>query len=91
MLGEEALLDWLGREPNKQPYFAFLNYMEAHQPVITPEHVRQKLMTPREVEESYRKTITLPLSWLYTFGHHTLRPGQLELYRATYDTALRGA
>jgi len=88
-LGEETLIEWLEDGDGGRPFFAFLNYMEAHQPIITPENIRLALMNRNQVEESYRKVINPPQQWLYTFGHHELGPGQLAHHQATYDAALR--
>ena len=32
----EAFLDWLGRRRSDRPFFAFLNYFDAHEPFIPP-------------------------------------------------------
>jgi arylsulfatase A-like enzyme len=31
-----ALLDWLSRQRDDRPFFAFLNYLDAHEPFVTP-------------------------------------------------------
>jgi arylsulfatase A-like enzyme len=32
----DAFLDWAGRQPAGRPFFAFLNYLDAHQPFLPP-------------------------------------------------------
>ena len=32
----DAFLDWLGRRRPDRPFFAFLNYFDAHEPYIPP-------------------------------------------------------
>lgn len=32
-----GFLDWLGRKPQGRPFFAFLNYLDAHSPYAVPE------------------------------------------------------
>jgi arylsulfatase A-like enzyme len=32
-----AFLDWLSRQGRRRPFFAFLNYLDAHEPFIPPE------------------------------------------------------
>ena len=45
-LAAQALLDWLEQRDRNRPYFAFVNYMEAHRPYIPPETCRRRVMTP---------------------------------------------
>jgi arylsulfatase A-like enzyme len=44
----QAFLDWLGRRRSDRPYFAFLNYFDAHQPYIpTREYAGRFGIRPR--------------------------------------------
>jgi arylsulfatase A-like enzyme len=35
-------LDWLDERPEGQPFFAFLNYLDAHYPYVSPEDLRDQ-------------------------------------------------
>ena len=87
-LAQEALLAWLERRDRNRPYFAFLNYMEAHTPYIPPRHFREKLHPPELVERSYRIDNSYGTRWAFTFGEYDYPAGDLEALGATYDAAL---
>lgn len=88
-LAQVGLLDWLGSVDVDRPYFAFLNYMEAHRPLIPRREAREQLMTPDEVERSYRIDRSWVPMWEYTFGLREYSDDELEVIRATYDATLR--
>jgi arylsulfatase A-like enzyme len=50
-----ALLDWLGnrREPHR-PFFAFLNFLDAHQPYVLPEGALHRFQTYSATSDEYR-------------------------------------
>lgn len=83
--GVESWLD--GRDP-AQPFFIFLNYMEAHRPFIPPASFREKMMTPEQLEKSYLVDRSWVPMWSYTFGLHEYTGEELDLMAATYDACL---
>ena len=87
-LAESAVLDFLDELPPNQPFFVFVNYMEAHRPYIPPREYRERFMTPAQVERSYRVDRSWETIWEYTFGRRDLSDEELEITRATYDAAL---
>ena len=91
-LAEEALLAWLADEPAEtdaeRPFFAFLNYMEAHRPYLPRSRSRAQFMSPEEVERSYGVDQSWTAVWSYTFGLHEFSAAELDLMRATYDATL---
>jgi arylsulfatase A-like enzyme len=87
-LAETALLDWLNELEPGRPWFAFLNYMEAHRPYIPPRRYRERFMRPDEVDASYSVDRSWNTIWEYTFGTREISEADLELTRATYDAAL---
>lgn len=89
ILGEEVLCDWLEHRDRSRPYFAFLNFMEAHAPIITPAHYRDRMLAPAEVRRSYAMNLTPAAIWRYTFGLQDFSPEDLEVIRGTYDASLR--
>ncbi len=38
-------LRWLGRRPQNRPFFAFLNYMDAHEPYLPPQRFAERFAT----------------------------------------------
>lgn len=88
-LAQEALLGWLDSIGPERPWFAFVNYMEAHRPLIPPRRYRELFMTPEQVERSYQVDRSWLAMWEYTFGLREYSAEDLELTRATYDAAVR--
>lgn len=84
----EALQSWLDGGPPEQPYFAFVNYMEAHRPLVPPRRYREKFMSDAEVTDSYAVDRGWLPTWEYVFGLREYGDEELALTRATYDAAL---
>ena len=48
----DAFLDWLRRSPRDRPFFAFLNYFDAHNPYIPPaQYVGRFGIRPKSLED----------------------------------------
>ena len=65
-LAAEALLGFLDDRGSDRPYFAFLNYMEAHEPLVPPRELREVFLDPDQVEASYRLDRSWRSGWQYT-------------------------
>ncbi|MEM7306911.1 MAG: sulfatase [Planctomycetota bacterium] len=88
-LAETVLTEWLGtRGPDDAPYFAFLNYMEAHRPLIPPRKYRELFLDADDVERSFDLDFAWVPMWAYTFGLREYEPGELDLLAAVYDASL---
>ncbi|MCH7709718.1 MAG: sulfatase-like hydrolase/transferase, partial [Myxococcales bacterium] len=87
-LAERALLEWLEDGDAQRPFFAFVNYMEAHRPHIAPRSYRRKLMSPEDVERSYQVDRSWNSMWEYVFGFREYSDEKMRLTRATYDACL---
>jgi arylsulfatase A-like enzyme len=87
-LAQETVLSWLDAEESDSPFFVFLNYMEAHRPLIPPREYRERMMSPEEVDRSYRVNRSWMPTWEYTLGLREMDDDELELTRATYDAAV---
>lgn len=88
-LGREGFARWLDGRPQKdQPFLAFFNYMESHRPLIPPREVRERLLTPAEVEATYATEFSWKDTWAYCFGLYEYPPEQLDVLRDVYDSAL---
>lgn len=87
-LAAEGLFEWLDRSDPERPFFAFLNYMEAHRPFIPSLEARQKVMTPEQVDRSYQVDRSWQPMWGYTFGLHEYEDEELEAMALTYDACI---
>jgi arylsulfatase A-like enzyme len=87
-LAELALVSWLETLAPETPYFAFLNYMEAHRPMIPTRAARERVMSKEEVERSYSVDRSWLPMWEYTFGLRDYTQDELDLTAATYDATL---
>ncbi len=87
-LGRRLVTGWLDDSESERPFFVFMNLMEAHLPIISPEIYRQRMMTPRQVEQSYSLNTTPPAIWSYTFNLSEYTTAERELITGTYDAAL---
>lgn len=87
-LAREGLLRFLSQTDADRPFFAFLNYMEAHAPLVSQEAYRRRFLDPEQVEESYEQDRSWANKWSYTYGFRELPEEYFEVYRGTYDAAL---
>ena len=56
-----AFLDWLRRRRPDRPFFAFLNYYDAHDPYVPPPEYRGPLRDP--AQDPRRVPVPVRLSW----------------------------
>jgi len=87
-LAQEALLGFLDDLDGERPFFAFVNYMEAHRPYIPPRRFRESFLEPADVDASFQVDRSWNTIWEFTFGRRELSERDLELTRATYDASL---
>lgn len=87
-LAQVGLADWLGKRERERPYFAFLNYMEAHRPLISSRAHREAVMTPEQVDASYNAEIDWRSTWGYCFGLVDVPQHKLELLSGSYDAGI---
>jgi len=88
-LAEDAVHDFIDATPANQPFFIFVNYMEAHRPYLPPRRYRERFMSPDQLEASYQVDRSWGTIWEYTFGQRDVAERDLALTRATYDATLR--
>jgi len=87
-LAGRGLLDWLEDSDPDRPFFAFLNYMEAHTPYIPPQALRERMMPPEQVSRSYALDNRSVTRWAYTFGQAEYSDSDLAIMGSTYDATL---
>ncbi len=87
-LARERLESWIDARETDRPFFAFLNYMEAHRPLVPPRRLRERVMTPERVERSYQVDRSWLAIWSYSFGLREYSDEELAVMSATYDAAV---
>lgn len=87
-LAGEALGAWLDGLGDGAPWFAFLNYMEAHRPLLPARRYRERFLDADGVARSYRIDRSWETLWRYDFGLHDYPEEDLAVLAATYDAAL---
>jgi len=87
-LTHRGLVEWLDKRDPERPWFAFLNYMEAHIPYIPPRELRERFMSPEQVERSYEIDNRPVARWAYNFELREFSEEDLEILGAVYDATL---
>ena len=87
-LAQRGIESWLASQDPDQPCFIFVNYMEAHRPLIPPRTYRERMMTPVQLAASYQLDYGWVALWSYVFGLREKTAGELEVIAALYDAAL---
>jgi arylsulfatase A-like enzyme len=88
-LASDALEGFLDDLDGNAPWFAFLNYMEAHRPYLPAAEHRRAFMDAAQFERSYRLSVAWPTVWAHVFGLQRYAAEDLDILGATYDAALR--
>jgi arylsulfatase A-like enzyme len=86
----DALSAWLDARPDPdQPWFAFVNLMEAHIPRV-PSQASRDLMLDADDQALAKRTDVAQINLLaYTFGVKDYTPDELRAVRGVYDAAVR--
>jgi arylsulfatase A-like enzyme len=79
-----AFLDWLGREGKSgRPFFAFLNYLDAHEPFLPPRDAAPRFGLRPESAADRRMLVDY-----WDRDKLALSPREVELARDAYDTCI---
>jgi arylsulfatase A-like enzyme len=85
----EALFAWADARPEpERPFFAFLNYMEAHLPRIPSMEARRQVMSEALIQRSFGVIQSTTTFHEYMVGVHTYDPLDLEAIVGVYDASL---
>jgi arylsulfatase A-like enzyme len=79
----DAFLDWLRRRRRDRPFFAFVNYFDAHEPYIPPEGYAGRFGIRPEAARDYQ----LLLDYEQT-DKDTIRPRDVLMARDCYDDCI---
>ncbi len=86
----DALTTWLDTRAEKEkPWFAYLNYMEAHKPRVPGLAARERMVdSPAELELGLSTDLSLVNQLLYSVGAREYSNEELSAIEAVYDAAL---
>ncbi len=87
-VAKRGLETWLAGREGDAPFFAFLNYMEAHAPTLPDRAHRQRFMDEDRLTRSWEHSIAGLTTWNFTAGISDLTPEKLDLVGRLYDAAL---
>lgn len=87
-LAQRGLEQWLDTTDAKQPFFAVINYMEAHHPLVPPRDFRERFLSPVDVARSFELDRSWEKCWDYALGISDWTEDELRLHAATYDAAI---
>lgn len=85
----DAFAAFLAARSGDQPFFAFVNLMEAHLPRIPSQAARQAMMTPEEIERSYQVAQHTMDFHEYMGGVRDYDALDLAAISGVYDASLR--
>jgi arylsulfatase A-like enzyme len=78
-----AFLDWLSRRRADRPFFAFLNYIDAHEPFLAPKVPAAKFGVQPESRHEYERLLD---NW--DIDKTNLSPRDVALNRDGYDNCI---
>ena len=87
----EGFLGWIDEqqaEAPEQPWFGFLNYMEAHYPLQPAAEYRERFLEGEALAASYSMDRSERRLWRHVFGAERLSEPELEVMHAVYDAAM---
>ena len=84
----EALLDWLDAGDGTRPWFAFVNYMEAHRPIFPPRRLRERFLDDADLERSFALDKSWKTMWRYVFRLREMTPEEARVSSGIYDAAI---
>ena len=87
-LAQHGVKNWLPQQDPNRPFFIFINYMEAHAPLLPADEHRRQMMSPEQIRASYNVDRKFMAVWSYVFGLEHYTPEEIALTAATYDAAI---
>jgi arylsulfatase A-like enzyme len=83
-----AFLQWLDDRDSSRPFFAFLNFMEAHAPLNPSFAERARFLTPEQAEASFDLPQSFAVRWAHSFNVRPYSAEAIRTIQALYDAAL---
>jgi len=85
---KEAFAKWLEQRDDSKPFFAFLNYMEAHFPRVPSIEARYKVMSPAMIDRSFVLDQDHALLMAHMFRKRLFSDQDLAVINGVYDASL---
>ena len=83
-----ALEHWLDGRDGEKPFFAFVNYMEAHTTRIPSPEGRSQILSAEEIARSYRADQSRAMQLEYMFGDGEPTADQFAAVTDVYDASV---
>jgi arylsulfatase A-like enzyme len=80
---DDAFLGWVGRRRTDRPFFAYLNYFDAHEPYIPPPGYERRFGTPPQSAADYQYLVDF-----VGVDKNRVSPRELSLVRGGYDNCI---
>ncbi len=88
LIGGE-FLSWVdGRADDAGPFFAYLNFMEAHTPRIPSRSARERILEAERLQRGLEVDQSLFTEVAWVVGAHEYEDGDLDAIRGVYDATL---
>jgi arylsulfatase A-like enzyme len=75
-------LRWVDRRPRERPFFAFLNYMDAHEPYLPPQRFQERFGTDTERRNDVN---TYFIRWAARPGRELMTADEVRAELGAYD------
>ena len=88
LIGAE-LLKWIdGRAEEAGPFFAYVNFMEAHTPRIPSRSARERILEAERLQRGFEVDQSLFTEVAWMVGAHDYEPGDMDAIQGVYDATL---
>jgi arylsulfatase A-like enzyme len=88
LIANQAFGTFLDERDETRPFFAYLNYMEAHIPRIPSIKARKALLSDEHIALGLRTDVSQINLLSYIFNHHDYTEDELAAIRGVYDATL---
>jgi arylsulfatase A-like enzyme len=88
-VSHEALVAWLDQRTGDAPFFAYVNYLEAHHPRIPSLASREALLDAETMERGFSTDVSLFNIMSFMEERHTYTDAELDAARGVYDASVR--
>ena len=79
---------WLDERPDDQPFFAYINFLEAHHPRVPSQASREALLEPEVLELGLQTDASLFRTMSAMEGKASFSEAELAAVRGVYDASL---
>jgi len=84
-----AFTEWLDKREDGKPFFAYLNYLEAHHPRVPSMASREAILEKEELELGLATDFSLFKIMSFMEDKHSYTDAELDAAKGVYDAAIR--